>query len=178
MWENQPARICEKISQHAFVRKWACTHLSENQPTGICEKIKPSFLIKRQMSLTVVTHNTYICPYVCIFSQIEFCICKSLCVCLKVEFFFAKQIVFICKTLDLFDKYWHKIRSIDMLLKLEKCIPISHVTLETVPKYANIKRPTSSNLYASSVWWRNCSAPCGVPACTGAFFCPGGQGIE
>ncbi len=27
-----------------------------------------------------------------------------------------------------------------MLLKLEKCIPISHVTLETVPKYANIER--------------------------------------
>ncbi len=37
-----------------------------------------------------------------------------------------------------------------MLLKLEKCIPISHVTLETVPKYANIERPTSSQLYASS----------------------------
>ncbi len=36
-----------------------------------------------------------------------------------------------------------------MLLKLEKCIPISHVTLETVPKYANIKRPTSSQLYVS-----------------------------
>ncbi len=36
-----------------------------------------------------------------------------------------------------------------MLLKLEKCIPISHVTLETVPKYANIERPTSSQLYAS-----------------------------
>ncbi len=27
-----------------------------------------------------------------------------------------------------------------MLLKLEKCIPISHVTWETVPKYANIER--------------------------------------
>ncbi len=27
--------------------------------------------------------------------------------------------------------------SAQMLLKLEKCIPISHVTLETVPKYAN-----------------------------------------
>ncbi len=27
-----------------------------------------------------------------------------------------------------------------MLLKLEKCIPISHVTLETVPKYANVQR--------------------------------------
>ncbi len=39
--------------------------------------------------------------------------------------------------------------SAQMLLKLEKCIPISHVTLETVPKYANIKRPTSSQLYAS-----------------------------
>ncbi len=36
-----------------------------------------------------------------------------------------------------------------MLSKLEKCIPISHVTLETVPKYANIERPTSSQLYAS-----------------------------
>ncbi len=36
-----------------------------------------------------------------------------------------------------------------MLLKLEKCIPISHVTLEMVPKYANIERPTSSQLYAS-----------------------------
>ncbi len=36
-----------------------------------------------------------------------------------------------------------------MLLKLEKCMPISHVTLETVPKYANIERPTSSQLYAS-----------------------------
>ncbi len=39
--------------------------------------------------------------------------------------------------------------SAQMLLKLEKCIPISHVTLETVSKYANIKRPTSSQLYAS-----------------------------
>ncbi len=39
--------------------------------------------------------------------------------------------------------------STQMLLKLEKCIPISHVTLETVPKYANIERPTSSQLYAS-----------------------------
>ncbi len=57
------------------------------------------------VSLTVVTHNTYIRPYLCIFSQIEFCICKSLCVCLKVEVFFAKQIVFICKTLDFFDAY-------------------------------------------------------------------------
>ncbi len=32
--------------------------------------------------------------------------------------------------------------SAQMLLKLKKCIPISHVTLETVPKYANIERPT------------------------------------
>ncbi len=40
--------------------------------------------------------------------------------------------------------------SAQMLLKLEKCIPISHVTLETVPKYANIERPTSSQLYASA----------------------------
>ncbi len=39
--------------------------------------------------------------------------------------------------------------SAQMLLKLEKCIPISHVTLETVPKYANIEHPTSSQLYAS-----------------------------
>ncbi len=39
--------------------------------------------------------------------------------------------------------------SAQMLLKLEKCIPISHVTLETVPKYANIEFPTSSQLYAS-----------------------------
>ncbi len=39
--------------------------------------------------------------------------------------------------------------SAQMLLKLEKCIPISHVTLETVPKYANIEPPTSSQLYAS-----------------------------
>ncbi len=39
--------------------------------------------------------------------------------------------------------------SAQMLLKLEKCIPISHVTLETVPKYVNIERPTSSQLYAS-----------------------------
>ncbi len=37
-----------------------------------------------------------------------------------------------------------------MLLKLEMCIPISHVTLETVPKYANIERPKSSQLYASA----------------------------
>ncbi len=57
---------------------------------------------KRQMSLSVVTRNTYICPYLCVFSQTEFCICESLCVCLKVEFFFAKHIVFICKTLDFF----------------------------------------------------------------------------
>ncbi len=41
--------------------------------------------------------------------------------------------------------------SAQMLLKLEKCIPISHVTLETVPKYANIERPTSSQLYASKI---------------------------
>ncbi len=41
--------------------------------------------------------------------------------------------------------------SAQMLLKLEKCIPISHVTLETVPKYANIERPTSSQLYASDL---------------------------
>ncbi len=41
--------------------------------------------------------------------------------------------------------------SAHMLLKLEKCIPISHVTLETVPKYANIERPTSSQLYDSSL---------------------------
>ncbi len=40
--------------------------------------------------------------------------------------------------------------SAQMLLKLEKCIPILHVTLETVPKYANIERPTSSQLYASA----------------------------
>ncbi len=40
--------------------------------------------------------------------------------------------------------------SAQMLLKLENCIPISHVTLETVPKYANIERPTSSQLYASA----------------------------
>ncbi len=39
--------------------------------------------------------------------------------------------------------------SAQMLLKLEKCIPISHVTLETVPKYANIERPMSSQLYAN-----------------------------
>ncbi len=39
--------------------------------------------------------------------------------------------------------------SAQMLLKLEKCIPISHVTLETVPTYVNIERPTSSQLYAS-----------------------------
>ncbi len=32
--------------------------------------------------------------------------------------------------------------SVHVLLKLEMCIPISHVTLETVPKYANIERPT------------------------------------
>ncbi len=40
--------------------------------------------------------------------------------------------------------------SVHVLLKLEMCIPISHVTLETVPTYANIERPTSSQLYASS----------------------------
>ncbi len=40
--------------------------------------------------------------------------------------------------------------SAQMLSKLEKCIPISHVTLETVPKYVNIERPTSSQLYAST----------------------------
>ncbi len=39
--------------------------------------------------------------------------------------------------------------SAHLVLKLEKCIPISHVTLETVPKYANIERPTSNQLYAS-----------------------------
>ncbi len=43
--------------------------------------------------------------------------------------------------------------SAQMLLKLEKCIPISHVTLETVPKYANIERPTSSQLYASQIFY-------------------------
>ena len=36
-----------------------------------------------------------------------------------------------------------------MLLTLEKCIVVSHVTLETVPRFANIERPTSSQLYAS-----------------------------
>ncbi len=41
--------------------------------------------------------------------------------------------------------------SAHMLLKLERCIPISHVTLETVPKYATIERPTSSQLYASAI---------------------------
>ncbi len=45
--------------------------------------------------------------------------------------------------------------SAQMLLKLEKCIPISHVTLETVPKYANIERPTSSQLYASAAMLKN-----------------------
>ncbi len=30
--------------------------------------------------------------------------------------------------------------SAHMLLKLEKCIPKSHVTLEMVPKYENIER--------------------------------------
>ncbi len=39
--------------------------------------------------------------------------------------------------------------SAQMLLKLEQCIPISHVTIETVPKYANIEHSTSSQLYAS-----------------------------
>ncbi len=33
--------------------------------------------------------------------------------------------------------------SAQMLLKLEKCIPILHVTFETVPKYVNIDvKPT------------------------------------
>ncbi len=36
-----------------------------------------------------------------------------------------------------------------MLLKLEKCLPISHVNLETVSYFANIGRPTSSQLNAS-----------------------------
>ncbi len=46
--------------------------------------------------------------------------------------------------------------SAQMLLKLEKCISISHVTLETVPKYAKIERPTSSQLYASRVLCKMC----------------------
>ncbi len=45
--------------------------------------------------------------------------------------------------------------SAQMLLMLEKCIPISHVTLETVPKYATIERPTSSQLYASAAMLKN-----------------------
>ncbi len=51
-----------------------------------------------------------------------------------------------------------------MLLKLEKCIPISPVTLETVPKYANIERPTSSQLYASSElsFYLNSFFKCGI----------------
>ncbi len=34
-------------------------------------------------------------------------------------------------------------------IEVRKVYTISHVTLETVPKYANIERPTSSQLYAS-----------------------------
>ncbi len=41
--------------------------------------------------------------------------------------------------------------SVQMLLKLEKCIPVSRVTLETVHKYTNIEHPTSSQHYASTV---------------------------
>ncbi len=37
--------------------------------------------------------------------------------------------------------------SAHMLLKLEKCIPISHVILETVPKYVNIERPSLCQLF-------------------------------
>ncbi len=40
------------------------------------------------------------------------------------------------------------------------CIPISHVTLETVPKYANIERPTSSQLYASNLTLLDFTAHC------------------
>ncbi len=89
------------VSQYILEKKVAQLHVWENQAE-----------FKRQMSLAVVTRNTYICPYLCVFSQTEFCICKSLCVCLKVEFLFSKQIVFICKTLALFDEYRHIIRSI------------------------------------------------------------------
>ncbi len=53
-----------------------------------------------------------------------------------------------------------------MLLKLEKCIPISHVTLETVPKYANIERPTSSQLYASSQSYKSISRGLDIPVST------------
>ncbi len=109
MWENLPARICEKISLntcekiclHAFVRK-SVWNMWENLPARICEKIKSHLVIKRQMSLTVVTH-IHICPYLCIFSQIEFCICKSVCVCWKSSFFCKADCVY-CKTLDLFDE--------------------------------------------------------------------------
>lgn len=34
-----------------------------------------------------------------------------------------------------------------MLLTLEKCITISHVTLETVPKFETLERTTTSHLY-------------------------------
>ncbi len=78
--------MCEKI----------CLSVCEKICSYACEKIKWSLLIKRQMSLTTVTDNTYICPYLCIFSQIDFFylqitlylfesrgfICKADCICL------------------------------------------------------------------------------------------------
>ena len=38
--------------------------------------------------------------------------------------------------------------SLQMLLTLEKCITISHVTLETVPKFETLECPMSRQLYA------------------------------
>ncbi len=76
-------------------------------------------IVKRFGCTAIHNKALYKClihSFLCIFSQIEFCICKSLCICLKVKFFFAKQIVFICKTLDLFDEYCHKIHSINIAL--------------------------------------------------------------
>jgi len=47
---------------------------------------------------------------------------------------------------------WHldeQLTVVFMLLTLEKCVVVSHVTLETVPRLANIECPTPSQLYAS-----------------------------
>ncbi len=41
--------------------------------------------------------------------------------------------------------------SSQMLLKSDKCIPMSYVSLETFPKFANIEPPMSSQIYASPV---------------------------
>ena len=55
--------------------------------------------------------------------------------------------------------------SLQMLLTLEKCITISHVTLETGPKFETLESPMSRQLYACFIFF---SFLFSVPDC----WCP------